>query len=99
MDVENICCFALVSECAPGHFGMKCSNLCSGHCKNNEPCDHVSGVCPSGCQNGFMEEYCNSCKKFTSSFLFDNLHIKLLYHTLYIFVDYSLQNRKLWKEL
>lgn len=38
---------------------MDCRELCSGYCTNNEPCNHVSGICPSGCQDGYMESYCN----------------------------------------
>lgn len=59
----NLKVFLLKSVCADGQFGMNCSNHCTGHCENNEPCDHVSGVCPGGCQDGFTDQYCNSCKK------------------------------------
>lgn len=55
-------------ECTPGYFGRDCQERCSGHCKNNESCDHVIGVCPGGCQDGYMDEYCNSCKKPTTIF-------------------------------
>lgn len=54
------------SECVPGHFGMDCREFCSGHCESNDPCDHVSGVCPDGCQDGYMELYCNRCKRLVS---------------------------------
>lgn len=56
----------LKSECKGGHFGLNCRELCSDHCENSDPCDHVSGVCTGGCQDGYMGEYCNSCKKLTS---------------------------------
>lgn len=89
-----------LSECVGGHFGVDCRGLCSGHCEYNEPCDHVRGVCPGGCQNGYMDEYCNRCKKLTSLFLGDSLHIQLLmFNKLYLFLIYSLQNRKLWEKL
>lgn len=55
-------------ECKPNYFGLDCQERCSSHCKNNEPCNHVSGRCPGECQDGFMDEYCNSCKKYTLSF-------------------------------
>lgn len=58
--------FVFKSECNDGHYGLNCRELCSGHCENNGPCDHVSGVCPGGCQDGYMDVYCNSCKKLTS---------------------------------
>lgn len=41
---------------------MDCRDKCSGNCINNEPCNHVSGVCPSGCQDGFVGTLCNKCK-------------------------------------
>lgn len=63
ININNKCCLSLNSECVPGHFGLSCKERCSGHCINNDPCDHVSGVCPGGCQVGYVEEYCNSCKK------------------------------------
>lgn len=57
------CLFLLNSGCKAGFYGLNCSNLCSGHCENNDPCDHVSGLCPGGCQNGYIGARCNSCKK------------------------------------
>lgn len=49
-------------ECSNGQYGPACSGRCNGHCVNNETCDHVSGVCPSGCQDGFIGSYCNNSK-------------------------------------
>ncbi|XP_065938543.1 multiple epidermal growth factor-like domains protein 10 isoform X2 [Magallana gigas] len=46
--------------CLPGHYGKHCSERCSGHCINNEPCDHVSGVCPDGCEDGYTGKLCNN---------------------------------------
>lgn len=42
---------------------MNCSERCSRHCLNNKPCDHVSGVCSDGCQDGFSGTYCRNCKR------------------------------------
>lgn len=50
------------SECERNAFGLDCKELCSGHCNNNEPCDHVSGVCSGGCQNGYIGARCFNCK-------------------------------------
>lgn len=52
----------ICTECLPGYFGIDCNGKCSRHCINNEPCDHVSGVCLSGCQDGFVGTLCNKCK-------------------------------------
>lgn len=56
-------CFVLYVECTLGYFGFNCKESCSRHCKNKEPCDHISGVCRKGCQDGFIGAHCNTCKK------------------------------------
>lgn len=62
--LPNTFCFV---ECSPGHFGMNCSELCSGHCVDEESCDHISGVCHRGCQDGFVGRLCNNCKTMLMS--------------------------------
>lgn len=54
----------LCIECLTGHFGLDCKKQCSGQCANSESCNHISGVCHSGCQDGYIGNYCNSCKKY-----------------------------------
>ena len=40
---------------------MECKELC-GKCSNGEPCDHVDGNCPSGCEIGVYGAACKqSC--------------------------------------
>lgn len=51
-------------ECPPGQFGLVCGERCSGHCINNESCNHVSGVCARGCQDGFLGTHCTNGEKF-----------------------------------
>ncbi|XP_065937858.1 multiple epidermal growth factor-like domains protein 10 [Magallana gigas] len=58
-------------ECPPGYFGIGCSNTCSGHCIRNEPCDHVSGECSNGCNDGYEGTHCNNCEIW--SFYLDGL--------------------------
>lgn len=48
--------------CSPGHFGLHCKEICSGHCINNELCDHVNGLCTRGCMDGYIGGHCNICK-------------------------------------
>lgn len=55
-------------ECPPGKFGLDCSQVCSGHCIHNEPCDHVSGACFNGCGDGFVGTSCNKRNFFYSHF-------------------------------
>lgn len=50
------------AECPPGRFGLDCRKRCSNNCVNSEPCDHVSGVCFNGCQDGFVGTSCNNSK-------------------------------------
>lgn len=58
----NYVYYFLFTECLSGFFGNKCRERCSGYCKNNDPCDHVLGVCLNGCQDGFVGTLCNKCK-------------------------------------
>ena len=43
---------------------MACKELC-GNCSNGEPCHHVDGSCPSGCEAGAYgvtcKESCGNC--------------------------------------
>lgn len=57
-----ICMCVLHLECPAGHFGIECRERCSGHCIDNEPCGHVSGECPSGCQDGYIGTDCANSK-------------------------------------
>lgn len=50
-------------RCQPGHFGTDCSKHCSEHSLKKEPCDHVSGVCPSRKEDGYTGEYCQISNK------------------------------------
>lgn len=49
--------------CSPGNFGIDCKRICSGNCMSNEPCDHVSGGCKSGCQDGYFGKLCIDGKR------------------------------------
>lgn len=46
-------------ECLSGKFGPNCRERCSGHCINNVTCNHISGVCPGGCEDGYIGALCN----------------------------------------
>lgn len=49
--------FPFISPACPnGLFGQDCSEKCSGTCSG---CNHVSGVCDSGCNPGWMGHSCN----------------------------------------
>lgn len=55
----------LCIECPSQRFGLDCKERCSGHCINNEPCDHVRGVCPSGCQDGYFGTLCTDRREYS----------------------------------
>ena len=40
----------LLVECPDDRYGLQCSEKC-GACKNDERCDHVTGVCSNGCDD------------------------------------------------
>lgn len=54
--------FLLKSECDSEQFGLDCKERCSGHCNNSVPCDHISGECHGGCQDGYLGDRCFNCK-------------------------------------
>lgn len=64
-------------ECTLGHFGVACRERCSEYCINNGPCDHVSGACSGGCQDGYFGARCFNCKKLTYLSINDVLNILL----------------------
>lgn len=47
----------LFVECDNGTFGHDCTRNC-GKCVLNEQCDHVTGVCPNGCNRGYQGIHC-----------------------------------------
>lgn len=69
--------FFIFVECSLGFFGDKCKNKCSRYCLNNDSCDHISGVCPRGCIDGYNGSRCNKCKTYrvdtVMKFLFSSL--------------------------
>lgn len=50
------------SECNDGTYGYSCTNICSGHCLNDSPCNKRSGHCDGGCNPGYTNIDCNKGK-------------------------------------
>lgn len=46
-------------ECFSGYYGLKCTKKCDGHCKDNEPCNHINGTCDNGCLDGWIGVNCD----------------------------------------
>lgn len=47
-------------ECGIGLYGEKCTQQCSGNCKDNETCNHVTGQCDNGCTTGWKGDMCDN---------------------------------------
>lgn len=65
-----------IAECCDGTYGMECSESC-GMCADRVACDKATGVCPSGCEDGFVGDLClDYGKNFAVSK--SNTHIYML---------------------
>lgn len=42
---------------------------CVGHCKDNQPCNHINGTCDNGCLDGWIGVNCSKRKKFKNVFV------------------------------
>ena len=41
------------TECPDEWYGFDCKHQCSGHCRDNVPCNKVNGQCDKGCAHGY----------------------------------------------
>ena len=48
-----------LKECIAGWYGLDCKQECTGHCRDNVPCNHVTGLCEEGCAAGWRGIDCN----------------------------------------
>lgn len=48
--------------CPSGYYGVKCMTKYDGHCYENKPCNHTSGLCGNGCLDGWTGVKCNQRK-------------------------------------
>nr|XP_022305543.1 protein draper-like isoform X2 [Crassostrea virginica] len=46
------------TECSDEWYGFDCKNQCSGHCRDNVPCNKVTGQCDGGCAHGWYGQHC-----------------------------------------
>lgn len=65
-------------ECREGLYGERCSQLCSGNCKDNETCNHVTGQCDKGCTTGWKGAMCDKGNRVNKYFIF------VVYSAVYI---------------
>ena len=50
--------FYISTECPDEWYGFDCKQQCSGHCRNNDPCNKVTGQCDGGCAHGWYGQHC-----------------------------------------
>lgn len=48
--------------CEYGFYNQDCIHTCSGHCKDNVACNHVTGQCDDGCAAGWAGLKCDRGK-------------------------------------
>lgn len=53
----QICELQLI-VCSDQSFGVQCERTCN--CKDNAPCDDITGECPNGCQKGWSNDTCDT---------------------------------------
>lgn len=51
--------FFVILACSVGYFGQDCTGKCKSSCKG---CNHITGVCDSGCKPGWIGDYCEQGK-------------------------------------
>ena len=50
--------FYISTECPDEWYGFDCKQQCSGHCRDNVPCNKVTGQCDKGCAYGWYGQHC-----------------------------------------
>ncbi|XP_062582491.1 tyrosine-protein kinase receptor Tie-2-like, partial [Saccostrea cucullata] len=45
--------------CMVGYYGMECKARCTGQCFGGSFCNHISGKCEHGCEEGWMTPTCD----------------------------------------
>ena len=49
----------LLKGCPAGHYGDACDKNCPANCRpNGKTCDHDTGSCWNGCEDGWMGHNC-----------------------------------------
>lgn len=51
-----------MTECREGWYGINCSQQCTGHCRDEAFCSHVTGLCDRGCAAGWTGVRCDAGK-------------------------------------
>ena len=59
INIHNGKIFILLKECTKGWYGLDCKKQFSGHCRDNNTCNHVTGLCDGGCADGWKGVLCD----------------------------------------
>lgn len=79
----KIIIFVVILACSVGYFGQNCTDKCNSSCKG---CNHITGVCDSGCQPGWIGDFCEQGNlSYTKTMLlllsaFNNLRFKICFY-------------------
>nr|XP_022311761.1 receptor-type tyrosine-protein phosphatase epsilon-like [Crassostrea virginica] len=46
------------TKCPDEWYGFDCKQRCSGHCRDNDPCNKANGTCDGGCAAGWIGAFC-----------------------------------------
>ena len=71
----------LRKECVGGWYGLDCHQRCSGHCRDNAVCCHVTGQCDGGCTAGWRGALCDKGKSRIFSEIFSSIFL-FIFHRL-----------------
>lgn len=69
----KIPCFC-ITECEDRWYGVNCTKQCIGHCRDNTPCNHVTGQCDKGCDTGWKGYMCEKGNYLRLNFTIFNSH-------------------------
>lgn len=76
------------TECVEGWFGEGCNHKCTGHCKDNIICNHVTGNCERGCSLGWTGYRCEKGSGFVYIILIKHLLKHKCGATLYFLTSF-----------
>jgi len=78
----------LMDRCPEGTYGYKCKFRC--RCRDDEPCDKVTGSCYNGCAFGFWGPGCQLSKLYVSY----SLGLVLFWNNICVLISMNKQNSR-----
>lgn len=84
--------FIFFLVCSDHFYGSDCNTPC-GHCKNNDVCDNVTGLCLNGCHNHWNGNKCDSKFK-EKNYIVKTIQISSINKTPFKLFTYWLRRRQ-----